>query len=419
MTVWNIAWKDLRRSVRSAFLLVFALGLPLLTAGVFYAAFRGLSGGDDAAIAAPRVTVANMDPGGEAAGILAGLLTGGDLAGILDAQSVGDPAAARAAVDAGEAAAAVIIPAGFSANVAGAGGDASVEVYQDPALTVGPAIVRSIVRQVLDGMAGGWVAVTVSGKALAEHGVPADGQNLARIGAGYTAWAQQALAGGTGSAFWDVTSAAGAKEENRDFISQILSTIMAMMLVFYCFFTGTASAQSILKEQEDGTLPRLFTTPVRRSEIIGGKLLAVFLTLLIQVVVLLVVSAAVFGIRWGGAASVVLAALGTAVMSASFAVFLTSFLRDTKQAGMVYGVVVNLIGWIGISRLFAGIIPGMERYSGFTDIVSLISPQGWAARIWQESMAGNPVGITLAGMLLLSLVMFGIGVFKFNRRFAN
>jgi len=284
---------------------------------------------------------------------------------------------------------------------------------------VGPAIVRSIVRQVLDGMAGGWVAVTVSGKALASRGVPADGQNLARIGAGYTAWAQQALAGGTGSAFWDVTSAAGAKAENRDFISQILSTIMAMMLVFYCFFTGTASAQSILKEQEDGTLPRLFTTPVRRSEIIGGKLLAVFLTLLIQVVVLLVVSAAVFGIRWGGAASVVLAALGTAVMSASFAVFLTSFLRDTKQAGMVYGVVVNLIGWIGISRLFAGIIPGMERYSGFTDIVSLISPQGWAARIWQESMAGNPVGITLAGMLLLSLVMFGIGVFKFNRRFAN
>ncbi len=85
--------------------------------------------------------------------------------------------------------------------------------------------------------------------------------------------------------------------------------------------------------------------------------------------------------------------IGTGILSASFAIFVTSFLRNTKQAGMVYGVVVNLVGWIGISRLFAEIIPGLSKYSSYTDIVSLVSPQGWAARIWQESMAGNPVWI--------------------------
>jgi ABC-2 type transport system permease protein len=199
----------------------------------------------------------------------------------------------------------------------------------------------------------------------------------------------------------------------------MISAIMAMMLVFYCFFTGTAAAQSLLQEQEDGTLARLFTTPVRRSEILAGKMLAVFLTLLIQLAVLLAVSALVFGIRWGGAGSVLAAAAGTGILGASFAIFITSFLKNPKQAGMVYGVVVNLVGWVGISRLFAQIIPGLAEYSAYTDIVSLVSPQGWSARIWQESMAGNPVWVTLAGMLLLSLLLFGIGVFKFNRRFSD
>jgi ABC-2 type transport system permease protein len=163
----------------------------------------------------------------------------------------------------------------------------------------------------------------------------------------------------------------------------------------------------------------LFTTPVRRSQILGGKLLSVFLTLIAQLAILLAVSAGVFGIHWGNPLSIVLSVIGTGTLSASFAIFLTSFLKNAKQAGMVYGVVVNLVGWIGISRMFVGIIPGMSVYSKYTDVISLVSPQGWAARIWQESLAGNPVWITLAGMLLLSLVLFGVGVFKFNRRFSN
>lgn len=420
MTVLDVAWKDLVRSVRSVFILVFALVLPLVTAGVFYAAFGGLSGGGgNASISIPRVVVVNLDRTGEAGKILADILTGEALSKILDAAGEADPAAARAAVDAGEAAAAVIIPEGFTVSMTQTGKPAQVEVYQDPARTVGPAIVRSVVQQVLDGFAGGWVAVNASGDSLASRSVRMDSQSLAWISAQYAEWTQQSIAAGPENMWWDVQSVAGARQESMDYIAQMIATIMAMMLVFYCFFTGTAAAQSILQEQEDGTLPRLFTTPVRRSQILAGKMLSVFLTLLAQLVILLTVSALVFGIRWGNALSIILAAIGTGILSASFAIFITSFLKNTKQAGMVYGVVVNLVGWIGISRLFAGIIPGMDKYSGITDIVSLFSPQGWAARVWQESMAGNPVWITLAGMLVLSMILFGVGVFKFNRRFSE
>jgi ABC-2 type transport system permease protein len=418
-TLWIIAWKDITRSARSVFLLVFALALPLLTAGVFYAAFGGISFGDgSAAIANPRVLVVNLDPAGEAATVLEGLLAGDELADVWDAVRESDPAAARAAVDRGEASSAVIIPEGFSAAVSGAAGSASVEVYQDPTQTVGPAIVRSVVSQVLDGMAGGRVTVSVSGKALAERSIPMDMQTASRIGMQYVEWAQTEMAG-PGNAWLEVQSVTVAKQESGNALARMISTIMAMMMIFYCFFTGTSAAQSILQEQEDGTLPRLFTTPARRSEILGGKMLSVFLVLLIQLAVLLTVSAAAFGIRWGDAVSIVSAAVATAVLSAAFAIFLTSFLKNSKQAGAVYGVVVNLVGWVGISRLFAQLIPGLDKYSPYTDVVSLLSPQGWAARIWQESMAGQQVWITLAAMLAFSLILFGVGVFKFNRRFAG
>jgi ABC-2 type transport system permease protein len=418
MTVWDVARKDLVHSTRSVFLLVFALVLPLLTAGVFYAAFGGLSGGgEEQAIAAPRVVVVNRDGAGEAAKALADLLTGEELGGVWNASIAADPAAARAAVDAGEAAAAVIIPNGFSDSLNAADVAAGVEVYQDPAQSVGTAVIRSIVGQVLDGFAGMGVAMKTSGGALSAQGVPPDTQTSGRIAAEYTTWAQTQM-GGTDSGL-KVQSVAGAKQESADFVARMISAIMAMMMVFYCFFTGASAAQSILQEQEAGTLPRMFTTPVRRSMILAGKMLAVLVTLLLQLIILLAVSAWAFKIRWGDPLSIVLGVAGTGILSASFALFLTSFLRSTKQAGAVYGVVVNLVGWVGISRLFAQIIPGLDRYSDYTDVVSLLSPQGWAARIWQESMAGYPVWVTLVLMLLVSLGLFGIGVYKFNRRFSE
>ena len=36
---------------------------------------------------------------------------------------------------------------------------------------------------------------------------------------------------------------------------------MGGMMIFYAFFTGASTGQTILQEEEEGTLPRLFTTP--------------------------------------------------------------------------------------------------------------------------------------------------------------
>ncbi len=61
-----------------------------------------------------------------------------------------------------------------------------------------------------------------------------------------------------------------------------LGPVMAGLMVFFMFFTGAAAAQSILYEDQDGTLARLFTTPTPRWAILAGKMLAVVITLALQ-----------------------------------------------------------------------------------------------------------------------------------------
>jgi len=46
MKVLDIALKDLVRSFRNMFFLMFALGMPLLMTGIFYFAFGGLASDD-------------------------------------------------------------------------------------------------------------------------------------------------------------------------------------------------------------------------------------------------------------------------------------------------------------------------------------------------------------------------------------
>jgi ABC-2 type transport system permease protein len=418
MRVLEIARKDLFHALRSLFLVVFAFGLPLLTAGVFYAAFGGLPSGSNPSPAAPvPVALANLDQPGLLGRTLQDILTGPGMKGVVETTVVPSAAEARAAVDAGQAAAAVIIPADFSRRLADPAQTAVLELYRDPAQAVGPAVVQAVVEQTLDGFSGARIAAVAGMRIFTERGIAPSADQAAGIADAYGEWLSRGAQNPSGAGWWTLRAAAPSGT-GANTTAGMLSSIMAMMLVFYCFFTGASAAQSILQELEDGTLTRLFTTPTPRAVILGGKMLAVLVMLLLQVTVLVLVSAQLFGIHWGSLPGVAAAVAGTSLLSAGFGVFLISFLRSTKQAGVVFSVVINLTGWIGIIRLFAGIIPGMAKISGVTDIVSLLVPQGWAARIWQEAMSGSPAWVSLTVMLIVSAVLFWFGVRKFQRRFA-
>jgi ABC-2 type transport system permease protein len=74
---------------------------------------------------------------------------------------------------------------------------------------------------------------------------------------------------------------------------------MTGQMIFFAFFTGAYSMMSILREDEEGTLSRLFTTPTDRTQILAGKFVAVFITVILQGLVLMAAGHFAFGVEWG------------------------------------------------------------------------------------------------------------------------
>jgi ABC-2 type transport system permease protein len=192
--------------------------------------------------------------------------------------------------------------------------------------------------------------------------------------------------------------------------------IMAGMMVFFVFFIGANGAQSIILEDEEGTLARLFTTPTPLSAILSGKFVGVAVSLILQVVILLAASALLFRIHWGQAVSVVLVSAGLIVAAAGFGIMLMSFIKSSRQTGPVLGGVLTMTGMMG--GLFTTSIPNLPAA---LDTVSLVTPQGWAMRAWKVALSGGGVEQVLPPVLVLlafGVVFLMVGARLFRRRFA-
>lgn len=422
MKALDIALKDVLRALRSVFTLVMIFAAPLLIAGLIALAFGGLAGGDSFTLPPTEVVVANLDHGVPGAGVEAGsmlaeFLYSDELAGVVNVTDAPDEAAARAAVARQEAGVAVIIPADFTQAALGQADRATVTLVPDPALSIGPAIVQELVGQFLDGFAGTQIAVTVAAEQLGAQGIALDEQARGAIAMQYAAWAQEiGIRRGAGAhPALEIRAPAGIVQPEST-MAGLLGPIMAGQVIFFAFFTAAQTAESIIREDEEGTLGRLFTTPTTRSTILAGKVISVVLMLVIQLVVVLAIAGLVFGIRWGRPATVALVMLGLIVAAAGFGVMVMSFLRNSRQTGIVMGGVLTFVGMLG--GLFTVGVPNMP--AAFRTI-TLLTPHGWALRGMTAALAsGGPADVLLpfAVTVGMGVAFFLIGLHFFRRRFA-
>jgi len=434
MKAFDIALKDLNRSFRSAFAIIFMFGVPLLVTGMFYLMFGNIAGGGEFNLPKTKVIIANMDEGGpkfqvnpknipggrkaETMGdLIVSILESDEMADLIEISLVADPQAARASVDSQQAQVAIIIPPDFSEQFADIEkGKAVIEFYQDPTLTIGPAIMKSILNRFMQGMSGVIIAVNVFTDEADSSEYMLTGQVVQQY-----LDTSLALSEDLEGELLDVRAPANAPksdtEESQNLMLSIIGPIMGGMMVFYAFFTGASTAQSILKEEEEGTLPRLFTTPTPQATILTGKFLSVFLTVCIQVIVLLIAARLIFKIQWGGFVPVALMAAGLIFSASSFGVFVNSLLKNTKQSGVLFGGILTVTGMLGMISIFAMNAPGAARLG---DTVSLLVPQGWAIRGLMQSMNGDPLTsilVSALAMLAWSASFFILGVLRFNRRY--
>jgi ABC-2 type transport system permease protein len=413
----DIALKDMRQSFRSKGAIIFMFVIPILITILFYFMFGSIAGGDEG-FALPQTAVAlvNSDDG-EAPGIgsmgayLAGVLQGDDLADMLTVTEMSEAAAARTAVDNQEAGIAVIIPAGFTDALTGQGEAAEVELYSDPTLTIGPAIVGSVVSQIVDGMASATIGVDVTISQLQAVEAEITPEIVQDIVDSYTAAPTSQQTGGL------TLLQAPAGQESGSELAQMLAFILGGMMVFYAFFTGANVLNSVLTEQENGTLQRLFTTPTSHMAIFSGKFVAALIVLSVQIAVLLLFGNLAFGIEWGEPLPVAIAAAGLVLIAATTGLFLVSLLKDARQSGIIFGGLLTLTGMLGLFTVFT---VGAPNTPEALDTISLLVPQGWAMRSFRQALEGDAlpnIALTFTVVLLWSAVFFSIGQYRLRKRF--
>ena len=426
MKIIDIALNDLTRSFRSAFTIGMAVVAPLMLTGLIYFAFGGLSGGD-VSMTAMRVGVVNADtlpvdspldaPIGDN---IRAMFFDESVEAWIEARDYADEAAARAALDRQEIGVAVIIPANLSASLLADEIDAPVTIVSDPTLTIAPAVVQDMVTMMLDGVSGGGIAIQTLMERQQANGIQPDPSQIPNWVTRYTDWYrefQRDLFHNPEKAALVLTAQSAGETESADPIQQMMGLTMAGQMIFFAFFTGAYAMMSILREDEEGTLARLFTTPTERANILAGKFLAVVLTVLLQGLVLMTAGHYAYGIAWGQPASVALAVMGQVFAASGLGVLLISFVKTSKQGGPVLGGGLTALGMLG--GLFTANIPG-GMPAAFAALANF-TPQGWVLKGWKLSLAGSaPADLLLpfAVALVMGVVMFVLGAVMFKKRYS-
>lgn len=431
MKLWDVAWKDMRQSFRSLTGIMFMFVVPILVTALFWFLFGGAGESNSFALPQTSVVLVNLDEGelppnaalveGELSlaqvasmgDLLVQILQQESLADLLVVAVAADVGVARTAVDEQEANVAIIIPANFTDALMLPGVTAVIELYHDPTLTIGPAIVESLIRQFADSFAATKIGTSVTMSQLAETGVPVDEALMQRV---ITEFASAALAQGQrDEPMLAVQVPPGAASE-EEVLPQIVGQIMGGMMIFFAFSTGAGMLQTILVEEEKGTLSRLFTTPTPVPVILGGKVLGAVVTLVVQVTVLLFFGWLVFGIQWGSLPSLVVAAVGIVLTAAATGLLLASVVTSTRQSGAVYGGVLTLTGMVGMMSTFT-----VGLSSPTLEMITLVVPQGWAVRGLQTAVNGGSIVDllpTVAGLLVWIVLFTAVGHYRLKRRFA-
>jgi hypothetical protein len=132
--------------------------------------------------------------------------------------------------------------------------------------------------------------------------------------------------------------------------------------------------------------------------------------------VLLFFGRLVFNINWGAWDPLLLAALGIVFLSAATGLLLVSLLKNTRQAGAIYGGVLTITGMLGMITIFTGGVA-----SPTIEAITLLVPQGWAVRGLQMAMNGATVVDllpTIGGCLVWTLLFVAVALYRLQRRFA-
>lgn len=313
-------------------------------------------------------------------------------------------AEAERLIAAGNASAAVIVPAGFADGLkdASASGDttgtATIEVLRNPT-SENALAVQSVVAGIAMRMSG-----DAETAAIALQMVPSGALAFADV---YDLADSQWEPEPPVSAEGEIVVASSVRGDSVIASGGTSSSIG--FTVWFILFTTFGGAGGILEEREQGTLRRLLMAPTGRGTIMAGKVLGVVATAAVQALILVLVGALLFRVPWGNNPLAVFMVLGSYVLAGTgLAVLVSALVRTRGQLSGAAPIISTGLAMLG------GCLWPIEILSPVMKFVANCTPTGWAVAGLTDIVARNQ-GIASAVLptvvlLAFAAVSLGIGV---------
>lgn len=442
--IWLIAQKELYQTYTDINLLLIMLVTPVALATIIGLALGGAAEGDT--LRDIPVALVNQDVGdfggiivsayipsqaAEAGGVgnaTCDALPASDdsdtlplsLETLTAAELVSDPETARAGVDDGTYAAAVIIPPDFSERVGFSQDDptiepVSVEVYGDSGRAISAEIIRSITESITNQIATGNIFIASAVETIQAQAP----QNPAFYG-------QLLLFSVTGDpnaafacAFAPGFNTVALEQQTVTGDEATFDPLVyfgAAQAMFFMLFTAQGGANSILEDRRQWVLQRMIVSPTPRIVILLGKLVGTFVTCVFQLLLLFVAFTIVgslingeFVFIWGRNVGLITLLVLVAALSASgLGTLLAALARNPEQANTV-GTIINIaMAAVGGAFFNATFLPA---------VVQWFSIVYWGSNAFTTlSAGGTDIGVNLLVLLAQGAVMFFVGLWVFNRR---
>jgi ABC-2 type transport system permease protein len=408
----RIGIKDLKLMFRDRAALVFTLLAPfLLTVGMGFV--TGRFSGSSTGLSDIPVVIVNLD-NEQLGNALADVFSSEELMDLMEPTESLDPTAARQAIDEDQAAAAVIIPEGFTRSIIPAAGTefgqnfvkpepVQIEVYANPSRPTSAGVVKAIVDEFLSRLEEGRISGITSISSLIQAGL-LDPQNAERE--------VRALFQEAGEAQSAAIALKTDKEGPEAVEFDILAYMAPGMALLFLMYTVSYGGRSILAERSQGTLPRLLVSPTSMTQVLGGKVLGIFFTGVAQVGILILASSVFFGVKWGDAAGLVLLIMAVAFAATGWGMLITALARSPAQVGSIGSTLMLIFGILGGSFI------NLEQMPSFVRTISKITPNAWGLDGFTTLALGGTLPNLvepLTALFMMGAVLFGIAVVLFSR----
>ena len=316
-------------------------------------------------------------------------------------------ATAEAAVKAGDAPVALIIPAGFGQHPIafgpGAGGSI-LQLLNDQSDMIAPQIVVGLLQK---------VAMTSMPSAMADEGMKYADEYVggftpaqkAKVDEGLEALRKLEADGKTGTGSGDAgngssdsgSSGSGANSTGAGIVavnvravvgenkkSPMISFYAAAIGVMFLMFTASGSAGALLDEAESGTLERVLSTRVTMTKLLAGKLVFNTGLAFVQLVAMFLWGWAVFKLDFfSHLPGFAVMGLCTAFAVAAFGMLLASACQTRAQLGALSTLVILIMSSVGGSMFPRFLMPESMQKAGLLTI-NAWAIDGFTKVFWRD-----------------------------------